>query len=414
MTGLVFVPGRIEVLGKHTDYAGGDSLLVATEQGFTFRSEAVPGAALVVRAAETGEEVRYRLRAVAEPGARTTGVTARSEVGGAGPSWARYVEAVAGRLLAEFGDGLQGARVVFESDLPVGAGLSSSSALITGLFLAWDRVCRVSARDDFRATVPDRCALAAWLASVERGDAVGTRGGAEDHTAILRARAGHVVRYAFDPVRFRGEAPVPDGWVFAVGASGVVAEKSGAVREAYNGLSDDAARAARAWSAGAGAVTPAPHLGDALEASRGDGGALLRAIADGARALGLDPDALTRRARHFMEETSLVDDAFRALAAGDIQTFASAANRSAERGAELLGNQVPETLALTALARDLGAPAASPFGAGFGGAVWALVRHARAEPFLAAWEERYRARYPDRSHATFFRTRAAAPARPVP
>ncbi len=49
------------------------------------------------------------------------------------------------------------------------------------------------------------------------------------------------------------------------------------------------------------------------------------------------------------------------------------AERSQEAAERWLGNQIPETIALARLARHVGATAASAFGAGFGGSVWALV-----------------------------------------
>ena len=51
----------------------------------------------------------------------------------------------------------------------------------------------------------------------------------------------------------------------------------------------------------------------------------------------------------------------------------------------LLGNQIPETIALAGRARECGAFAACSFGAGFGGSVWALVERADAERFVRAW-----------------------------
>ena len=51
----------------------------------------------------------------------------------------------------------------------------------------------------------------------------------------------------------------------------------------------------------------------------------------------------------------------------------------------LLGNQVPETISLASTARALGAAAASAFGAGFGGSVWALVPEADAHAFASDW-----------------------------
>lgn len=71
----------------------------------------------------------------------------------------------------------------------------------------------------------------------------------------------------------------------------------------------------------------------------------------------------------------------------------------------MLGNQVPETNALTRIARELGAVAASAFGAGFGGSVWALVRTDQEESFKLEWAERYRSRFPESAkRSTFFST----------
>ncbi len=427
MSARVIVPGRIELLGKHTDYAGGPALLVAVDRGFTLEAEPADGRAVMVRAEESGEEVRVVLVRGAAPAA--------ARPAGAGPGWSRYVEAVVSGLLAALGDApAGGARLSFRSSLPPAAGLGSSSALLTAVFLGLDEVWAVSERPDFRAAVPDREALAGWLASVERGGEVGTRGGSEDHTAILCARAGHVVRFGLAPFRGLDSAPVPEGWLFAVGVSGVVADKGGAVRQRFNRLSDMAADAGLAWAVGSGRVDAdalptgtgdgsvrvrgggeagarnAWSLGSALEAGE-DAASVLEAIRHGAPRLGLDERPLLRRAGHFLEECGLVRAAFRALEARDLAAFADAVNHSAVVGAELLGNQVAETVALTALARRIGAPAASPFGAGFGGSVWALVREPDAGDFLIEWERAYREAFPERGSAAFFASPASAPAR---
>ena len=85
-------------------------------------------------------------------------------------------------------------------------------------------------------------------------------------------------------------------------------------------------------------------------------------------------------------------------------------DRSQKMAERLLRNQVPETVALARLARERGAAASSAFGAGFGGAVWALVEAAKAEAFLEGWAAAYRAAFPARApHAEFFLTRPGAP-----
>ena len=79
----------------------------------------------------------------------------------------------------------------------------------------------------------------------------------------------------------------------------------------------------------------------------------------------------------------------------------------AEQG---LQNQVPETRELQRAARRLGAVAASAFGAGFGGSVWALAATERAEGFRRAWSQDYLAAFPERSAASEFFTTLPGPA----
>ncbi len=78
-----------------------------------------------------------------------------------------------------------------------------------------------------------------------------------------------------------------------------------------------------------------------------------------------------------------------------------------QAGAEtLLGNQVPETIALARMARANGADAASAFGAGFGGSVWAMTSAADAHEFAETWRDAYRGAFPAAAaSAQFFITR---------
>ena len=72
-----------------------------------------------------------------------------------------------------------------------------------------------------------------------------------------------------------------------------------------------------------------------------------------------------------------------------------------------LACQIPETIALVRQARALGAIAASAFGAGFGGSVWALVASTQADVFRHRWADAYAAAFPESArHAIVFATRA--------
>ena len=92
---------------------------------------------------------------------------------------------------------------------------------------------------------------------------------------------------------------------------------------------------------------------------------------------------------------------------GDTTALAGLAQESQDDAERLLRNQTPETAALVAIARGLGAFAASSFGAGFGGSVWALVGKEDAASFPPRWLSDYRARFPGRDAATAFEARPA-------
>ena len=131
------------------------------------------------------------------------------------------------------------------------------------------------------------------------------------------------------------------------------------------------------------------------------------------RVLGGARDPLFERAfllgrfeQFFEESTHLIPAATDALARGDVAALGPLADRSQELAERFLGNQTPETSALAREARRLGAVAASAFGAGFGGSVWALVGQSDAGPFRARWAASYGAAFPEAApEARFFSTR---------
>ena len=93
---------------------------------------------------------------------------------------------------------------------------------------------------------------------------------------------------------------------------------------------------------------------------------------------------LEQRLEHFIREDARVPDAVDAFGTADADRLSALAGASQAEAESLLGNQVPETVALARSARELGAFAACSFGAGFGGSVWALVDR-DAEEFARRW-----------------------------
>jgi galactokinase len=96
-------------------------------------------------------------------------------------------------------------------------------------------------------------------------------------------------------------------------------------------------------------------------------------------------DALEKRLDHFIAEDARIPEAVDAFRHADERRIGRLAEGSQADAETLLGNQIPETSALARAALELGAFASSSFGAGFGGSVWALVEHDRADAFARRW-----------------------------
>ncbi len=404
----LWVPGRIEFLGKHTDYAGGRSLICAVERGIAVVATARDDRTVRLTDAVSGEHVEIEMSATLPP---------------ADGSWANYPITVVRRIARNFPGPLRGADIVFASDLPPAAGLSSSSALVVATFLAICDLNALGAHDEYRRAIPDADHLAGYLGAVESGApfgsldgdrGVGTFSGSQDHTAILCSRAGALVQYSFAPVRFERAVPLPADHVFVIGASGVIAEKTGAARSLYNRQARRVHALLDRWRAATGRSDDT--LGAVLASSDDAIDRLRRIVRDPAVRSNGDSDGfdvtdlITRLDQFDAESRDIIPAAGDALERGDLGTLGTLVDRS-QRGAEvLLGNQVPETFHLARSARSLGAIAASAFGAGFGGSVWALVRRDDAPRFTECWHESYAERFPDPAKRASFFTTAAGPA----
>lgn len=360
-SGRWWVPGRVELFGKHTDYCGGMSLTVAVDMGFTATWRALDEP--VMRCTLDGS-ASFPLR----------------EAGDHAPGWANYVQTVARRATRDL-KLERGVEIELVSTLEPEAGLSSSSALGIAALLP---LLEANGRLEDWA---DRASLADYAAAVESGKAwgpfppdfgVGTSGGSEDHTAILNSHPGHAGLWQYVPTRHVRWARWPQGWNLYVAHSGVAAPKTGRARLLYNRVAELAYEAA---------------------------GALGVAVLDSAQPpyAGLSSEHLTR-VRHFEQESRhITPAAAEALERADARMLGDLAAESTRLADQMLRNQVPETLALVRLAREAGALAASPFGAGFGGSVWAIAQ----EPsFLQAWKDAF-------PGGKFFAVGVAGPARPL-
>ncbi len=402
------VPGRIEVLGKHTDYAGGRSLLCTVERG------------LVLVAAPRADRTLHVLDAVRQ--GRVEIDLANAAASRPTRGWPLYPSTVARRLVRNFGEHVGGAHIAMASGLPSAAGMSSSSALTVGLTVAVAECGGLALTDEWKRALPSRLALAGYVGALENGfrfgtldgdTGVGTMGGAQDHTAILCSARGKLGVFGWAPAQFERWVPWDDTNVFAIAVSGVVASKAGAVRGQYNRTARTVAHLLRSWN-----LHTHRHdatLGEALR-SDPDAYSRLQGILDAAASSEFTGAHLRARLDQFRDETDqFVPGAATALASGDLAAFGRFVWSSQHAAEQALENQVPETRLLAQSAVEQGAVAASAFGAGFGGSVWAMIRAAEAEAFLERWRCAYIGAAPAiAARSSWFTTRPAAPAMEVP
>jgi galactokinase len=407
------VPGRVELVGKHVDYGGGRSLTCAVEQAVRAEARPLDGPVLRVASARGRDIVEVPISAAA----------AATRVG-----WSIYVAAVARRIARDFPaergitpEG-RGVEVYFTSDLPQAAGLSSSSALTIAVARAAADALGLDEHPLFAAHAGSPLQFAEWVAAVETGrpygpfggePGVGVRGGAQDHVAIIAAREGMVGQFSYIPAREERYAPWPADRALAIAVSGVRAAKTGSARRAYNRASDALRWLLQQWNR----VTQRadPTLAAALASSEHAPEQLAK-VASNAMHAPVSAQYLTRRLAQFREECQeIVPGVAAAFRACDLARAGALVDRSQSLAERALENQILETSHLARSARELGADAASAFGAGFGGAVWAMVRAPTIGEFLERWRVGYEAAFPAAAvHAEFLVTRPGPPAREEP
>jgi len=167
-TSVWFAPGRANLMGEHTDYNKGLVLPFALAQGVTATVVARPDGLLALRSKQAPDEPVTVPVDSLKPGSVT--------------GWAAYPAGVAWSLRAA-GYPVTGASIDIDSDLPVGAGVSSSAALECSVALA---LCWLAG-----ASVPRR--ELASIAKRAENEFVGAPTGIIDQSAAMLCRAGHAL-----------------------------------------------------------------------------------------------------------------------------------------------------------------------------------------------------------------------------
>jgi len=320
-----FAPGRVNLIGEHTDYNDGLSLPFAIEQGVTVRATRLDGDEVHAIASDLDAEDRFDRRHVS----RADG-------------WGAFVRGAVAELRAA-GHDVPGARLEIAGTVPQGSGLSSSAALEVALCLA---LLGLAGEEG-----ADRIALARLCSRVE-SDWVGAHTGLLDQLASLLGEAGHATRLDFRVLDARHVPLEPGRWRLVVVDSGQARDHAGS---GYNERRRECGEAAE-------------RLG--LTSLRD---ATVEAAAE-------IPSPFERRVRHVVEENARVDATVQALEEGDFEEVGRLLDASHASLRDLFEASTPAVEGTVRRLREGGAAGARMVGGGFGGHVLALMAPGVAAP----------------------------------
>ncbi len=348
-------PGRVNLIGDHTDYNDGFCLPMAIDRRCLVAWRPL-------------EEARIRARSLTLEGRVDLPADGADPAPDLQPRWGRFVAAVAAALVARGARGA-GIELVVASDVPPGAGLSSSSALSVALTLAL--------ADRFGWPTADRREVARTALDAEVR-ATGVPGGLMDQLCALFGRPGHALLLDCRTLEVR-PVPLPEAVAVVVIHSGVERTLAGTAYSERRRACEEAA--ARLGVSALRDATPTQVADDPI-------------------------------ARHVVSENARVLAAVEALTAGDLATVGRLLLASHASLRDDYRVSLPELDRLGELALEEGAWGARLTGAGVGGCIVALVPPERACHLAQVVAARYRSETDLPARA--FRVRPAGAAGPVP
>jgi len=313
-----FAPGRVNLIGEHTDYNQGLALPFAIAEGVTVTAEVLPEPVIEAVALDLDAEDSFRLT-------RPQPVT----------GWRAFVRGAVGELTSA-GVAVPGARVEIAGSVPRGAGLSSSAALEVALVLA---LVALSGQAG-----PDRAELARLCSRVEN-DWVRARTGLLDQLASLYGQPGHALRIDFRSLEVLAVPLELEGHRLVTLGSG---EQHANAASGYNERRAECERACGL-------------LG--VESLREVTLAIAREL----------PDPLDRRAHHVTTDNQRVELAVEALGRRDLEELGRLLDASHASLRDYYDVSTPAVEAAVRRLKDAGALGARIMGGGFGGHVLGLL-----------------------------------------
>jgi galactokinase len=343
---IVRAPGRVNLIGEHTDYNEGFVLPMALDR-----------ATFVAARNRTDRIVRvYSAGFDAEDSFTLDRIERSSD-----QPWSNYVRGVAKGLLARDLP-LLGADLLIASDVPLGSGLSSSAALEVAVGYAFQLLNNIN-------LLGEELAL---LAQGAENSFVGMQCGIMDQFMAALGRAGHALLLDCRDLSYR-PIPIPPDVRIVVCASGVRHQLVGSEYNERRAACQEAVRLLR---------SRLPRITALRDVSPDQ-------LTEHSNLL---PPAILPRARHVVSEIQRTLEAAAALERGDLASFGALMNASHASLRDDYEVSVPEIDTLVTIARALdGCYGSRITGGGFGGSTVSLVRVGAVETFAAELAARYHA-----------------------
>lgn len=347
---LARAPGRVNLLGEHVDYNDGWVLPAAIDRATYVAVGECPSERVTLWAADLGEGITFR----------TTKLDTKNDVSGHPlHSWARYPAGTAWAL-GQRGLAVKGMDAVFTSDVPRGAGLSSSAALEVAFATAWQNL-------GGWALAPMEIALACQRAENEY---VGVNCGIMDQFASACGRAGHALLLDCRSLEWE---PIS----LPAGVAIVIADTT--VRREL-GTSEYNTRRAQCEEAVRVLAEVLPGIKALRDVS----------VEDFNRHAHLLSPIVKKRARHVVEECARTQRAVNLLRVGDAAQFGALMNECHVSLRDLYEVSISALNVMVEAAQQIeGCYGARLTGAGFGGCTVNLVTASAAEDFKRELAARY-------------------------
>lgn len=380
--GVWAAPGRVNLIGEHTDYNAGLCLPIA-----------LPHRTYI--ALRPRSDTKVRLVSDVKP-QDVEELDLAGLAAGDVDGWAAYPAGVAWAMREMGFDEVRGFDAAFSSCVPLGSGLSSSAAMTCSTALALDEAFGLGygGSDEGRVTL-----ISAAIRS--ENDMAGASTGGMDQSASMRCASGCAIRLDCRPGLTAMESVEQEPVDFGkFGLELLVLDTC-----APHQLNDGKYAQRRAMCEDAAKLLGVANLREIADEVNACESAEERSEKLAAVLEQLPDETMKKRVRHVIGEIGRVDDFVAAFAAGDIQRAGKLINASGDSLRVDYEVTVPELDVAVATARSMGAYGARMTGGGFGGSIIAIVDKGRAREVAQAIADEF--------EAQGFRAPRALPAYPA-